>query len=205
MMRRLPYLAYLLIVWVALWGEVSLANIASGLLVAGGLVLAFPAAGPGPVGAFRPLKALRFVAHFLYKLFEANVVVAWEVITPNNEGINEGIVEVPVTGASDSVLTLVANATSLTPGTITLEVRREPATLYVHVLHLRSIEDTRRGVLKLERMALEAFGSDESIEEAARLRAALGFDTRKGALDSPMPRSGPTSPLHDPGTGDGRC
>ena len=32
--------------------------------------------------------------------------------------------------------TLIANAVSLTPGTLTLEVRREPPTLYVHVLHL---------------------------------------------------------------------
>jgi multicomponent Na+:H+ antiporter subunit E len=174
-LRRLPYIGYLVIVWTALWGDLSIANVASGLLVASGLVLAFPSAGPASLGTVRPLAALRFLVYFFAKLFEANVIVAWEVITPGNETVNEGIVEVPVTGASDAVLSLVANAVSLTPGTITLEVRRDPATLYVHVLHLRSIEQTRREVLNLERLALAAFGSAEAIEEARRLRVRLGY------------------------------
>jgi multicomponent Na+:H+ antiporter subunit E len=169
-----PYLIYLIVVWTTLWGDLSIANIASGTLVAVGLVTLFPTAGPGALGSFRPIPALRFVVYFLYKLCEATVVVAWEVLTLDNETINEGIVEVPVTGATDAVLTLVANATSLTPGTITLEVKRDPARLYVHVLHLRSIEETRRQVLNLERLALDAFGSQESIDEARRLRRSLG-------------------------------
>lgn len=178
-MRRIPYLAYLVLVWVTLWGDISVANIASGVLVAGGLVALFPSAGPGGVSAFRPLRALRFAVYFLYKLVESSVVVGWEVLTPSNASVNEGVVEVPVTGASDAVVTLVANATSLTPGTLTLEVRRDPATLYVHVLHLHSIEETRREILNLERLALEAFGSPEAIEAARRLRASLGARTRK--------------------------
>jgi multicomponent Na+:H+ antiporter subunit E len=176
--RRLPYLAYLVLVWMTLWGDLSWANLLSGLLVGGALMALFPSAGPGPVGAFRPLAALRFAVYFLYKLAESSVVVAWEIITPKQR-INEGIVEVPVTGASDAVVTLVANATSLTPGTLTLEVRRDPPAIYVHVLHLRSIEETRREVLNLERLALEAFGSRESIEAARRLRASLGARTRQ--------------------------
>lgn len=174
-LRQLPYIGYLVVIWVALWGDLSVANVLSGALVGGGLVLAFPSAGPAGWGTVRPLAALRFGVFFLAKLFEANVIVAWEVITPSNAGVNEGIVEVPVTGASDAVLSLVANAVSLTPGTITLEVRRHPATLYVHVLHLRSIEQTRRDVLNLERLALAAFGSEESIEAARRLRVSLGY------------------------------
>jgi multicomponent Na+:H+ antiporter subunit E len=177
--RRLPYLAYLVLVWMTLWGDISVANAVSGVLVGGALLVLFPTAGPGPMGVLRPLKALRFAVYFLYKLAESSVVVAWEILTPT-ERINEGIVEVPVTGASDAVVTLVANATSLTPGTLTLEVRRDPPTLYVHVLHLRSIEETRREVLNLERLALEAFASREAIEAARRLRASLGARTKEG-------------------------
>jgi multicomponent Na+:H+ antiporter subunit E len=168
-LRRVPYLGFLVIVWVTLWGDLSIANVFSGILVGGGLLLAFRDAGPGPMGPVRPLKALRFGVYFLYKLFEATVIVAWEIITPG-ENINEGVVAVPIVGASDAVITLVANATSLTPGTLTLEVRRQPATLYIHVLHLRSVEETRLEILTLERLALEAFGSPEAIEAARRLR-----------------------------------
>lgn len=178
-MRRLPYLLYLVVVWVTLWGDLSVANVVSGLLVGGGLMLLFPAAGPGPMGALRPLKALRFAVYFLYKLAESSIVVAWEILTPG-ERINEGIVEVPVTGASDAVVTVVGNAISLTPGTLTVEVRRDPPTIYVHVLHLHSIEQTRREVLNLERLVLDAFGSPEAIEAARRLRASMGARTKEG-------------------------
>jgi multicomponent Na+:H+ antiporter subunit E len=171
-MRRLPYLAFLVVVWVTLWGDLSVANVVTGVLVGGGLMLAFPSAGPGPMGIVRPLKALRFGLFFLYKLGEATLIVAWEIITPG-ENINQGVVAVPVLGASDAVLTLVANSVSLTPGTVTIDVRRRPATLYIHVLHLRSVEETRMDVLTLERLALDAFGSKEAIEAARRLRESV--------------------------------
>lgn len=162
-LRRLPFLAWLVLVWIALWGDLSVANVLSGVAVASLLLMAFPHAGPGPAGTLRPLRALVFLAYFTYRLVEANLVVAWEVITPNNESINEGIVAVPVTGASDAVITILANAISLTPGTLTLEVSRDPAVLYVHVLHLRDIEAVRRDVHTLETLALRAFADEATI------------------------------------------
>ncbi|HVM14116.1 MAG TPA: Na+/H+ antiporter subunit E [Egibacteraceae bacterium] len=166
MSARLPLMAWLVIVWLALWGDLSVANVVSGLVVSGALVLFFPIAGPQLMGPIRPLQALVFLGYFLYKLFEASVVVAWEVITPRNEDINLAIVAIPVTGASPAVTTIVANAVSLVPGTLTLEVREEPMTLYVHVLHLRTVEDVRRDVLRLEWLALRAFGSEEALSLA---------------------------------------
>lgn len=165
--QRWWMVTWLTVVWVALWGELTTGNVVAGVLLGTALLAAFPRVAPGRIGAVRPLKTLRFAAYFLYKLVEANVVVAWEVITPSNESVNEGIVAVPVAGASDGIVTLVANSISLTPGTITLEVRRDPPTLYVHVLHLRSIERTRDDVRHLMRYALEAFADDETVRRAA--------------------------------------
>jgi multicomponent Na+:H+ antiporter subunit E len=168
--QRLPFAAWLTFVWMALWGEFTLANLVGGVLVATVLLVVFPDAGPRPGATFRPLAALKFFGYFLYKLVEANAVVAWEVLTPNNESVHEGIVAVPVTGASDAVITLVANAISLTPGTLTLEVHDNPPMLFVHVLHLRSIEATRADVHRLEGLALAAFGDEtarRAHEEAA--------------------------------------
>lgn len=166
MSARLPLVVWLLVVWLALWGDFTVANVVSGLLVSGALVLLFPVAGPQLMGPMRPLRALVFLGYFLYKLFEASAVVAWEVITPRNEDINLAIVAIPVTGASPAVTTIVANAVSLVPGTLTLEVREEPRTLYVHVLHLRTVEAVRRDVLRLEWLALRAFGSEEALSLA---------------------------------------
>lgn len=165
MIGRVGLLGWLLGVWLALWGDVSVANLLSGLLVGGALVVLLPRGGPQRGGPIRPLHALVFLAYFHYKLFEASFVVAWEVITPRNEDINLAIVAIPVTGASPAVTTIVANAVSLTPGTLTLEVREDPTTLYVHVLHLRTVEEVRRDVLRLEVLALRAFGSEQALAQ----------------------------------------
>lgn len=160
MSTRVAFALWLVLVWIALWGDFTLANLVGGVLVATALLAVFPSAGPSGNLVVRPLAALRFLAYFAYKLVEANAVVAWEIITPSNEGVHEGIVAVPVTGASDAVVTVLANAISLTPGTLTLEVRDDPPMLFVHVLHLRSIEDTRADVQRLERLVRRAFASE---------------------------------------------
>jgi multicomponent Na+:H+ antiporter subunit E len=77
--------------------------------------------------------------------------------------VRTGIVAVPVAACSDLVITVVANAITLTPGTLTLEVRREPSTLYVHVLHLRDLDQVRRDIRTLLRMVVRAIGSAEAL------------------------------------------
>lgn len=170
MIRRLPAVLWLVALWVALWGRVTPGTVGGGILVAVGVTLAFPAAAPHPAGALRPLRFLRFLAYFAYKIVEANAVVAWEVITPGSR-INQGIVAVPIRGASDVVITAVANSISLTPGTLTVEARRNPPTLYVHVLHLHSIERTRRDVFYLEYLLMRAL-APQRVDDIAWLRRA---------------------------------
>lgn len=157
--------AWLMIVWVALWGDASAANLLSGLLLGSMLMLVFPMRPRGLPNRFRPGAAIRFAGYFARKLVEASAVVTWEVVTPTNR-INEGIVAIPIRGVSDTLTTLVANAISLTPGTLTLEVRQEPTVLYVHVLHLEDIEAVRREVQHLEVLAIRAFGSLEAVAVA---------------------------------------
>jgi multicomponent Na+:H+ antiporter subunit E len=164
-MSLLVLVTWLTVMWVALWGNLSWANVLGGLAAALVLLGVYRvAASPAPAYPFRPIAALRFIGYFLLKLVEANLVLAWEVITPRNR-INEGIVAVPIHGCSDGLITLVANAITLTPGTVTLEVHRDPAVLYVHVLHLRDIEEVRREVRHLEDLAIRAFGAPSAVVE----------------------------------------
>lgn len=176
MRRSVPFVAWLTLVWVALWEEASAANVLSGLALAVGSLAAFGRHVPeGAGGRFRPLAAIRFAAYFAWKLVEASALVAWEIVTPRNR-ITEGIVAVPVRDVSDTVTTIVANAISLTPGTLTLEVARDPSVLYVHVLHLRDVEAVRRDVLHLESLAIAAFGSARAAADARRAAATARWD-----------------------------
>jgi multicomponent Na+:H+ antiporter subunit E len=173
-MSLVVLVTWLTVMWVALWGNLSWANVLGGLAAASVLLAVYRVATTGtPAYPLRPLPALRFILFFLWKLFEANLVLAWEVVTPRNK-INEGIVAVPIQGCSDGLITLVSNAITLTPGTVTLEVNRNPAVLYVHVLHLHDIEDVRRDVRHLEALAIRAFGSPDALAELERNEEAPG-------------------------------
>jgi multicomponent Na+:H+ antiporter subunit E len=167
---------WLLVVWLFLWEDLSVGNVVTGLLVAGAVLTAFPPRKAERKGRFRPLAALRFFLYFQWKLIQASVIVAWEIVTPRNR-INLGIVAVPIRHFSDALTTLLANAISLTPGTLTIEVDREATVLYVHVLHLRSVDEVRRDVDKLELLAVKAFGNAEAIAEAVRVEPD-GGDSR---------------------------
>jgi multicomponent Na+:H+ antiporter subunit E len=160
-MTPVVHVGWLVAVWLLLWGDVTVANVLSGLIVAG-LVVALAGSRRRGQITVRPLAAVRFAAHFAVQLVVATAVVAWEVVTPRNR-IRTAIVAVPLHGCSDAVATLIADTISLTPGTLTVEVDRQPLTLYVHVLHLRDVEQVRRDVRRIEVLAVRAFGNDEAL------------------------------------------
>jgi len=162
---RVVRILLLVVTWLGLWSDLSIANALSGLLVAAAIVLLFDTWQVGTV-VIRPVHATRFLLHFLFKLVQASFVVARTVVTPQQR-IHTGIVAVPLGGCSDALATLVADAISLTPGTLTLEVRREPLTLYVHALDVRNVEEVQADVRKLEVLVVRAFGSQAALDDLA--------------------------------------
>lgn len=177
--RLVPWLA---VVWVALWGDFSVGTLLGGVAVALLVVTAFRDDLDHVALRVRPVAALRFAGYFAVKLVEANVVVATEIVTPPLR-IQEGIAAVRLQGASPALTALVANAVTLTPGTLTLEVDRQPnaCVLYVHVLHLHTLDEVRRDVRTVEYLAVRAFGSDEAAAAARDPRTAGGPPVRSGA------------------------
>lgn len=156
MTRRLLTLAWLTLVWMALWEEMSLANLVGGVAAGGFVLILLPLRGKEAAHRFRLVAFLRLTVYFLWKLVEASAILAWEVITPRNR-INAAVLAVPLHSRSPGIVTMVANMVSLTPGTLTLEVEESTMTLVIHVLHLESVAESRRSVLYLERLALAAF------------------------------------------------
>ena len=140
-MRRLTrhpvLLAWLTLVWVGLWGSVTAANVLGGIALAALLLLTLPLTEVPDEDRVRPVALLRFVGYFAVDLVRASLQVALLVVRPRPV-LRQAVLAVPVRGASDRLLTLLANAISLTPGTLTLEVDRPRSTLYVHVIDVGS-------------------------------------------------------------------
>jgi multicomponent Na+:H+ antiporter subunit E len=160
----LIFAAWLVGLWTFLWGGVTLANVLGGVVVALVLLVGVPRPGVDAAAPqLRPLAMASFLGWFAWKLLEANVTVAREVLRPATRSrIRTGVVAVELPGCPDGIATAVANAITLTPGTLTLEVRPEVPTLYVHVLQLDSVEQVRADVEEIERRIVAAVGSAEA-------------------------------------------
>ncbi len=160
-MTRLVRLVVLTAVWVALWSDLTAANLVSGVVVAGLIIAAFDTWRPGRF-VVRPVAVLKLAGYVGYQLAVSSLVVARTVVAPRRR-IRTGIVAVPLRGCSDAVATLIADAITLTPGTLTLEVRRAPLTLYVHALDVRDPAVLQAEIRTLEVLAVKAFGDEDAI------------------------------------------
>lgn len=155
MNRTLAIGIWCVVVWVVLWRDLSWANVVSGTLVTVAVLALFPFVRPAERLRVRPVALLRFLAVFAWSVVKANLIVAWEVVTPRNR-INEAVVAVPLSTDAPAVITLVSHAIGLAPGTMVVDIEQDPTVLHVHVLHLRSVEAVRAEVLELERLVLAA-------------------------------------------------
>lgn len=180
--------ALLLVVWVALWGEPTVGNLLSGLVVVAVVSWLFPG-GPGRLapeheGRFRPLAAVHYATYFAWELLKATVDVAVTVLRPSNR-VAEAIVAVPLRARSPIIVTMVANSISLTPGTLTVDVDDgcdddgtpriegdDHVVLYVHVLDCDDAQVIRDDTLAFERLAVRAFGSPADRARWDRAEAA---------------------------------
>jgi multicomponent Na+:H+ antiporter subunit E len=163
-MSTVGFGAVLVAIWVLLWGSASPANVLSGIAVAAALIYLVPGIRrPGRPLVIRPWALLRLVARVVATTVQANLVLTREVLRRQSR-IRTGIVAVPLPACSIEVQTLIANLLALAPGTMPIEVERDPNVLYVHVLHLRDIEQVRRQIQDLTADVVRAFGTSEGRE-----------------------------------------
>jgi multicomponent Na+:H+ antiporter subunit E len=157
---------WLAVMWVLLWGDLTFVNVLTGVLAAVGIVVVFPpwVTNDDPF-VVRPLPALSFLVWFLKALVITNWTVAKEVLLPSGRGdISTAIVAVPLKTLSGRLATVVANAITLTPGTLTVDARGRPAVLYVHFLTYADRESAIEEVEDLERRVVKAFGTAAEVE-----------------------------------------
>jgi multicomponent Na+:H+ antiporter subunit E len=173
----------LVVIWVGLWADISVANVASGILVAAGVLALFhwPAQARNAGLVIRPLRVVWFLLWFLWQLAKSNIAVARLVLSPR-PALDPGIVAYRLHTASPGVATVVANAITLTPGTLTVTLDRDEPTLFVHCVQVGDPAATRAGLAELELQVLRAFAPRAEIDAAAADLARL---THHPSADAP--------------------
>lgn len=154
---------WLAAMWVLLWGEVTAPNVVNGVVIGAALAALVPPStlGHDPV-TVRLGPTLSFAWWFAKALVVSNLTVAREVLAPaDRSGINPAVVGVRLRTRSGRLATVIANAITLTPGTMTVDARGRPAVLFIHVMSYEDRDSVVADVIDLERRVVDAFGSDE--------------------------------------------
>jgi multicomponent Na+:H+ antiporter subunit E len=171
---RLPSAVWLTVVWVLLWGTFTPASIVGGVLVAVLVTALFrlpPATDRLPL---RPLRLLGLAGYLAYDLVVSGAEVSWQVLRHGRRA-KGAILAVPLLSSSDRVVTVMANAVSLSPGTMALQLDPGHDVWYVYTLGPRDragVERARRRVLDMQRRVLTALGTPAEAAEAERLMGA---------------------------------
>lgn len=142
--------------WMILWRSTTPGTVVTGILLAVALTWAVRRSDVHRRHhRVHLVPLLRFFGHMAVALVKSNIALGFEVLTPTDY-TTPGLLEVRLPTCSELVLTVIANSITLTPGTMTLELRPETSTLLVHVLHLRDVDAARDEILELHRLVSAA-------------------------------------------------
>ena len=108
----------------------------------------------GPVG-LSPLRCAAYMPWLAWQVAKSNADVVLRILLPS-KGISPTVVKVPSTQASDMARTVYANSITLTPGTISIDVRGNEIT--VHALSREGAEELARGEMDARVTAIERWG-----------------------------------------------
>lgn len=160
-LSEVPLVIGLVVTWIALWHEVSLMSVLSGIIVAFVAVRLFYLPPVMIAARFNLWWVLRYLTYFFWHLAIASVQVAWLTVRPGPPP-KTSIVAVQLRTTSDFILTMVGLTASLIPGSLVVEVDRYESTLYFHVLNTpteRDIERARASAREIEVLLIRAIGS----------------------------------------------
>jgi multicomponent Na+:H+ antiporter subunit E len=155
---RVPPFVGLVVLWLLLLGEVTVGNVLGAVVVAAAIELLVPLRLPGTGHRVHPGALISLTAFVGWSLVTSSWAVLVATLAPTPARLRAGIVRVELPGTSSEwVTTLVANAISLTPGTMTMEATMGPPVLQVHVLGLGDLDEFRAEILDLHRRVDAAF------------------------------------------------
>lgn len=172
--RTLPMQASLVLLWLFLWGEFSWTMLIMGLLVSTLIPAVFYMPPVEATGRFHLGWAVWFVMHLLWDIARSSVIVAAQAFGWGYRR-EAAVVGVRLRTRSDLVMTATAEASTLVPGTLVIDVDREHHELYLHVFSVRGpehIAKARQDVLKTEARVIKAFGSAADLRRLAAQEVA---------------------------------
>lgn len=180
---QLPFLAWLVALWMLLWAQFTVLSFVTGLVVAIFVTRVFRLPTIQLSGRINFWFGALFVVQFLFAVLRGALGVTVQVFDFRRQP-GAAIIAVPLRYADDLVMTHVSVTASLIPGSLVVEADRDRRILYLHVIGVRNMADVNRqrdGVLSWERRIVRALGdpaqyralkADERAERSTRIGGA---------------------------------
>ncbi len=135
-----PWLSIgLFVVWQFLSDGISGASIVMGLILGIGIPLITYDFWPEHPRMRRPMALVRFVLVVLYDIVVASVIVAMVILRPRPP--RSAFIHYPLEITDPLGITILANAISLTPGTVIADVDDRNTVLLIHALDVDDDEE----------------------------------------------------------------
>ncbi|GAA1058426.1 hypothetical protein GCM10017608_26590 [Agromyces luteolus] len=186
--RQLPLLAALVALWLFLWDHVDVLTVTTGVILA---ILVTRALYLPPVllsGRFNLWRGLILGLVMMYDVAVASIQVAARAVQPGWQPMN-AIIAVQLLTRSDLVTTLTAEAITVVPGTVVVDIDRERGLLYLHAFGTRTeadLEKARAHVLATEERIVLAIGTHEQAEAVRAARRQRKLEGRPPSETEPV-------------------
>ena len=155
----------LVILWCLVWGQFTPLSVVTGVLLAVVISLVFYLPAIDLSGRINIWYVVVFFVRLILDICRASLEVAWLVIDPRYKP-SSAILAIPLDTRSDLIMMFTAEAISLVPGSIVVDIDRQESVLYVHVINVRTdddLEDFRASVFATEKRLVMAIGSKDDV------------------------------------------
>jgi len=135
--KRFGFNLVLAVAWCLLYGSFTPWNFIGGMVIGAVVISVYSRVRGEPPYVTKMWRLFRFATYFLWILTKSNVQIAKEIITPGFDQ-HPRILRYPVGRLTDVQKTTLANAITLTPGTLAVDVSPDGEHLYLHCMYAES-------------------------------------------------------------------
>lgn len=128
----------------------------------------------------RTWRIVRFVTYFGWEFLLSNAAVLWEILTPG-DGTSPAIIAAPLRSRRRVEIVSFANLITLTPGTLSVELLRDPPVIYLHGMFVRDVD---RSLAQLRRLEDRMLAALRPVVVTDAERAAGGYGPAPGSRDA---------------------
>lgn len=150
-----PFLSlFLLAFWLLLQNTISAGLIILGVILAILIPLYTNRGRDFPATIYRPFKVVEYFVLLLIDILISNLNIAAIILMPSRK-IKPALIEYPLDIVGEVPITVLASTISLTPGTITAEIRRDGRALLIHALNVHDTEKLIQSIKQRYEMRLK--------------------------------------------------